>query len=361
MSQPVGAITVKRAFLTMAAFLFAFSLFAAPKSWKRQAMDAIMQGDYKTAAAHYRKWVEADPTDAVSLYNLACCEAILKRPDEAMRALRMSSEAGWSDSLHTAEDPDLESLRSRDDFKALLSDIARNARTRHGGYTGHVCRQERVGEYLMVLPEDYDPSRRYPLVILLHRHGSSPEEFAPVTGFINTRDYIYALPQGPYTARDSDGKGFGYFRERDDFSEDVSSVAAAADWVVRVADDVARRYPVADSTFWLIGFSQGGALAHITAAYHPTRVAGYCAHGGYFVKNAISPEQLAAEARAGVKVLLTHGKEDAAVPLMEAVYAMNLLRQAGVDATLEQMDVPHRFTAEVGLKVNEWLKDKMGK
>ena len=352
---------MRRAFFVVATFVFALSVLAAPKSWKQMAMDAIMQGDYKTAAVHYRKWVEADPTDAVSLYNLACCEAMLKRPDEAMRALRMASDAGWSDSLHTSEDSDLESLRSRDDFQALLSDIARNARTRHGGYTGHVCAQERVGEYLIVLPEEYDPAKRYPLVILLHGLGASPEEFAQVTAFINTRDYIYALPQGPYTARDSDGKGFSYFRERDDFSEDVSSVAAAADWVVRVADDVARRYPVADSTFSVIGFSQGGALAHITAAYHPARVAGYCAHGGYFIKNAISPEQLAFEARAGVKVLLTHGKEDVSVPLLEAVYALNQLKQAGVDARLEQMDVPHRFTAEVGLRVGEWLKDKMGK
>jgi predicted esterase len=354
-------IHVKRALLIIAISVFALSALAAPKSWKQMAMDAIMQGDYQTAAVHYRKWVEADPTDAVSLYNLACCEAMLKRPDEAMRALRMSSEAGWSDSSHTARDSDLESLRSREDFKALLSDIARNARTRHGGYTGHVCRQERVGEYLMVLPEEYDPARRYPLVILLHGLGSSPEQFAQVTAFINTHDYIYALPQGPYTARDSDGKGFSHFRERDDFSDDVSSVAAAADWVVRVADDVGKRYPVADSTFWIIGFSQGGALAHITAAYHPARVAGYCAHAGFFIKNAISPAQLAAEARAGVKALLTHGVNDPAVPLLEAVYALNQLKQAGVDARLEQMDVPHRFTAEVGLKVNDWLKEKMGK
>jgi predicted esterase len=354
-------IHVKRASLIVVILALTFPCLAVPKSWKQQAMDAIMQGDYQTAAEHYRKWVEADPTDAVSLYNLACCEAILKRPEEAMRALRMAADAGWSDSVHTIEDPDLESLRSRDDFKSLLSDIARNARTRHGGYTNHVCLQERLGEYLMVLPEDYDPAQRYPLVILLHGHGSSPEEFAQVTAFINTRDYLYALPQGSYTARDSDGKGFSHLREGDDFSDDVSSAAAAADWVVRVADDVMKRYPVADSTFWIVGFSQGGALAHITAAYHPARVAGYCAHGGYFIKGAISQEQLATEARAGVKALLTHGPNDPAVPLMEAVYALNLLRQAGVDATLEQMDVPHRFTAEVGLRVNEWLKEKMGK
>ena len=352
---------MKKSLLILTTLALCVSLFAAPKSWKQQASDAIMQGDYKTAAAHYRKWVEADPTDAVSLYNLACCEAILKRPSEAVRALRMASEAGWSDFSHTAEDSDLESLRSRADFKSLLSDIARNARTRHGGYTGHVCTQERAGEYLMVLPEEYDPAKRYPLVILLHSHGSSPEQFASVTAFINTHDYIYALPQGPYTARDSDGKSFSHLREGDDFSDDVRSAAAAAHWIVRVADDVAARYPVEDSTFWIIGFSQGGALAHITAAYHPQRVAGYCAHGGYFVKNAISPEQLAFEARAGVKALLTHGREDVAVPLLEAVYAFNLLKQAGVDATLEQMDVPHRFTAEVGLRVGEWLREKMAK
>ena len=351
---------MKRFIPIIVSLVFALPLFAAPKSWKQQAMDAIMKGDYKTAAVHYRKWVEADPGDAVSLYNLACCEAQLQRPDAAIRALRLATEAGWSDSLHTAEDPDLEPLRTRDDFKALLNDIAYKARTRHGGYTVHVCMQERAGDYLLILPEDYDPTKRYPLVILLHGHGSSPDEFAKVTSFINTHDFIYALPQGPYGARDSDGKGFSHLRERDDFSDDVNSAPLTADWIVRVADDMAKRYPIADSTFWIVGFSQGGALAHITAAYHPTRVKGYCAHGGYFIRGAISPEQLANEAKAGVKALLTHGNDDVAVPLLEGIYAFNLLKQAGVDVTLEQMDVPHRFTAEVGLKVNDWLKEKMG-
>lgn len=352
---------MRRFIIIMIVLLSACSLFAAPKSWRQMAVDAIMAGDYKTAAEHYRKWVEADPTDAVSLYNLACCEAKLERPDDAMRALKMAADAGWSDSLHTAEDPDLESLRARDDFKSLLSEIAHNASMQHGGYTNHVCVQERAGEYLIILPDEYDTGKRYPLVVLLHGYGSSPEDFAKAATYINTHDYIYALPQGAYVARDSEGKGFSHLRERADFSEDEASLILAADWVTRVADDVRKRYPVEDSTFWLVGFSQGGALAHATAAYHPTRVAGYCAHGGYFVKNSINRPLLEAERKAGVKALLTHGVEDAAVPLMEAIYAFNLLKQAGIDAEIEQLNVQHQFTPEVGLKVNDWLKKTMAK
>ncbi|RPH95185.1 hypothetical protein EHM69_05245 [candidate division KSB1 bacterium] len=337
------------------------SLFAEPKSWKQTAQDAIMSGDYQTAVTYYKKWTEADPGDAVSLYNLACCYSILKQPDSAMVVLRKAAAAGWSDAGHTAEDPDLESLRSLADFKTVLEDIARNSRMRHGGYTSHLCMQQRVGEYLVVLPDEYDPAKRYPLVILLHGYGQAPEKAAEWIPLISTREYIYAIPQGPYIARDSEGKGFSHLRERDDYSEDASGAPVTADWIVRTADDVMKRYPVADSTFRLIGFSQGGAMAHVTAAYYPSRVKGYCAHGGYIIKNAITPAQLVAEKTAGVKVLITHGKEDPAVGLEEAAYASNMLKQAGLDVTFYMVEGAHKFTAETGLKISEWLKEKMGK
>jgi phospholipase/carboxylesterase len=352
---------MKRWFPAIVSLFLALPLFAAPRSWKQLAEDAISQHDYNTAAVYYRKWMEADPTDATSLYNLSCCEAVLRRPEEAMHALTMASEAGWNDSVYTMQDSDLACLHERDDFKALLSQMARHVKSRYGGYVHDICPQERLGDYLIVLPEAYDSTVRYPLIILLHGLGASPEEFAEVGAFINKHDYIYAVPRGPYTARDTDGKGFSHFRERDDPSDTLRGVTAAADWVVRVADDVAKHYPVADTTFWLVGFSQGAGLAHLVAAYYPTRVAGYCAHAGFFVKGAISSDQLAAEARAGVRVLLTHGKDDPNVPLAEGINAFNQLKQAGVDVTMEQMDILHHFPPEVGAKVANWLKMKMEK
>lgn len=316
-----------------------------------------MEGDYATAAQYYGQWTEADPTDAVSLYNLACCRAVLGEPDSALAALTRALTAGWSDSAHTAADPDLESLRGRAEFQSLLGEIARNARTRYGGYTIHTAAQSRTGQYLAVLPDNYDPAARYPLVVLLHRYGMSPEDFADNARLISSTEYIYIVPEGSYPVLDAPGRAFSHLREHADFSEDETSAAAAAEWVLAAADDAARRYPVQGNKFWIAGFSQGAALAHITAALYPGRVAGYCAHGGYLIKHTITAEQLAAEKQAGVKALLTHGRDDPAVGLDEAVYAFNALKQAGIDVRLEVLESPHRFTAEAGLKIGNWLRE----
>lgn len=332
--------------------------FAQPsKSWRQMAEDAIGAGDYRQGAEYYRKWTEADPTDAVSLYNFACCLALLEQPDSAVAALARAQQAGWSDSTHTADDPDLEALRERSDFQKLLSEIARAARTRYGGYPVHACVQERIGQYLVVLPEDYEPSQKYPLVILLHGYGSNPEQFADVATRINTHDFIYAVPEGPYAVLETTGRHFSHLREHGNFREDERSVHQAAEWIVRVADDAASRYPVDASRFYLVGFSQGGALTHVTAALYPERVAGYCAVGGYFIAGTISADMLAAEKEHGVRALILHGREDQAVGLEEGAYTFSALQRAGVNARMEIMDGGHRFSPEAGLKVSEWLRE----
>jgi phospholipase/carboxylesterase len=340
---------------------FSPALAEKPQSWKQQAEAAINDGDYQKAAQLFLKWTEADPNDAVSLYNLACCQSLLKTPKDAISTLQKAAEAGWSDSSQTADDPDLAGLHDSPLWEKTLNQIAHNAHSRNGGYTLHVCPQERWGQYLVVLPSDYSPTKKYPLVILLHGFGMSPTTFAETAGLINSSDYIYAVPEGPYVALESDGKGFSHLRERDDFGEDPRSAEKTADWIVRVADDMAKRYPLDGTRFWVVGFSQGAAMAHIVAAVHPDRVAGYCAHGGYIVKDAFNDSQLAAEKEQNVKILITHGRDDKFVSFDEAAYSSAMLKHAGLSVTFEPMDVPHEFTPEVGTRVAQWLKEQMAK
>jgi predicted esterase len=328
---------------------------AVPQSYKQIAQQALMDGNRAKAIEYYEKWAEADPTDAISLYNLACCYALDSRTKDALSALAKSAEAGWSDSTHALTDPDLSSLHRSPEFVAALNKMASNARQRGEGYTSNVVKQERLGRYVVILPDEYDPARTYPLVVLLHGYGQSPEQFADVAKYINPREYVYIVPEGPYTALDSEGKGFSHLRELENYQEDAASVSTTADWIIRAADDAMKRYPIKGKKFYMIGFSQGAALAHITAALYPERIAGYAAHGGYIIKNTITEDQLAKEKKSGTRILITHGQDDPAVAAEEGIYASNMLKDAGLDVTFEMLPVAHVFSPDVGRRVGEWL------
>lgn len=60
------------------------------------------------------------PDNPDLLYDLACLRALKGDADGAMRALRSAVDAGWLNVTHTETDPDLASLRSRADFRALV-------------------------------------------------------------------------------------------------------------------------------------------------------------------------------------------------------------------------------------------------
>lgn len=329
---------------------------AAPRSWKQIAWQALMDGNRARAIEYYEKWVEADPTDAASLYSLACCYALDERKAEALSVLTRAAEAGWSDSTHALTDPDLSTLQADSAFATVLTRMAANAHSRNAGYTSQTVVQERLGRYVVILPDEYSPAQSYPLVVLLHGYGMSPEGFADVAKYINTRDYIYIVPEGPYAALDSDGKGFSHLRETPDYQEDLESVASSSNWVLRAADDAMKRYPIRGRKFFMVGFSQGAALAHVTAVRYPERIAGYCAHGGYIFPHAFSEELLAKEKDAGVHILITHGQDDPAVSIAEGVYASNMLKHYGLDVTFEIMEVQHVFSPAVGVKVGDWLR-----
>ena len=68
-----------------------------------------------------RHLVERLPKDFLARYNLACSLALAGRPDEAMKSLSRAILLGYDDLAHLEVDPDLDSLRERPDFRALLS------------------------------------------------------------------------------------------------------------------------------------------------------------------------------------------------------------------------------------------------
>jgi hypothetical protein len=109
--------------------------------------------------------------DPGELYVLACVHALnsarasnedhrRQQADEAVAALRRAIAAGWRDSDQLREDPDLASLRDRDDFRALVGETLSR-----GAGTATLTEQWRAGQLALAEcerrgAESHDPARK---------------------------------------------------------------------------------------------------------------------------------------------------------------------------------------------------------
>lgn len=91
----------------------------APADALRPANDASLYAALETL--HSLK--QSHPQSPELLYNLACSLGTMGKDDEAIEVLKAAVAAGWFDHRHASRDPDLRSVRGRDDFKSLIESM----------------------------------------------------------------------------------------------------------------------------------------------------------------------------------------------------------------------------------------------
>ena len=70
-----------------------------------------------------RRLVKLQPANATAHYNLACSLALSRRKTDALRSLQQAIALGYRDYDWMMQDPDLDELKARPDFMALLDQL----------------------------------------------------------------------------------------------------------------------------------------------------------------------------------------------------------------------------------------------
>lgn len=70
-----------------------------------------------------RKLVKLQPSNPTAHYNLACSLALVKRNRDALRALHQAVQLGYRDADWMLQDPDLDEIKDRPEFVALLEQL----------------------------------------------------------------------------------------------------------------------------------------------------------------------------------------------------------------------------------------------
>ncbi len=98
----------------------------------------IPLGDAYTKRGHHDRGLAVDkrltelrPDEPIVWYNLACSLSLLKRTDEALKALARAIALGYDEFDWIVRDPDLANVRKAPAFQAFLVKVRPPKRTRH--------------------------------------------------------------------------------------------------------------------------------------------------------------------------------------------------------------------------------------
>jgi polyhydroxybutyrate depolymerase len=120
-----------------------------------------------------------------------------------------------------------------------------------------VARPRPVNVYI---PASYDGTTNVPLVILLHGYGSTgvtKEQYVKIQPIADTRGFIYCYPESF-----ADPSGIEFWNATDFCCDFFGAGTDDADYLRRLILEIEHRFSVDPKRVYLVGHSNGGAMAH---------------------------------------------------------------------------------------------------
>ncbi len=322
-------------------------------SLRAAATSAYQSGNYAVAARHYLEALSHDITNSSDIYNLACCYGLLGKDTLAALYLTRAVRAGFDDLEHAGRDPDFESVRSTPVFSAALESASAQARARaaQAGLALTVRTPVLLPVYVR-LPEGYDSTRAYPLLVGLHGYGSNPRQFALLYERAGSPELIFASLQAPYPMAAGSEAGYSWVTSsKDDSTVRPVSSALSTEYVIEAARQLATRFRTSGT--WLLGFSQGCGMAYAVGLKHSGALKGIVCFGGGFDTLRFTPADY--EAARGLPVFSSHGIDD---PVVEHAYgksSRDFLMRRGFKVTVADFKGGHSVPEEPLKKAIKWM------
>jgi phospholipase/carboxylesterase len=168
-----------------------------------------------------------------------------------------------------------------------------------------------------------------------------------------------AIPPGavvvsPRAPVEAEPNSFGWFSLVEDEASFRSGLAALREFV----RSLPQVYPVDEARVMLMGFSQGAAMCYALLASDPALSAGVAGLAGFLPQPAsawLAPGRLV-----GKSIFISHGSEDATVPVEQARLARAACEQAGAEVEYHEYAVGHKLNAQGVADLKRWLARQVG-
>jgi predicted esterase len=208
-------------------------------------------------------------------------------------------------------------------------------------------------KYILLLPDNYDSTKTYPLFVALHGNGGDAAGFSNLFKVFKNLPVIFALPQGQFARLDG---GYSWYFETNDREMWESTDFLASDLVYETILDVKAKFKISD--VYLFGFSQGASVAYMTGFKHPVGITGIAAVGGGLpaidVKGSVVKLENLTNALK-IKILVARGLDDPYARRTGYDYQVKFLKEKNFAVKDFQYTGKHEITYELMDKVFEWM------
>ena len=205
---------------------------------------------------------------------------------------------------------------------------------------------------LIVEPDDYDPGREYPLIVLLHGFGSNMSDLAGLPPAVSRADYLYACPNAPLAL--DFGMGQTGYAWANLYGESYEREAQAAESsLMDFIDAVAASYRVQPGRIALGGFSQGGMMTYRAGLPRPDTFAALFALSA----RVVDPDGVRRRlpTHRDQPIFISHGSQDTMIPVDDGRESRRLLQEWGYAPAYHEYDMAHEIRQEVIDDLVEWL------
>ena len=203
-------------------------------------------------------------------------------------------------------------------------------------------------------------------VIWMHGLGADGSDFEPIVpelGLAESPAVRFIFPNAPYRPVTCYG---GYVMrawydiislEPDSRQIDETGLLESRE-IVRQLIQREEKRGIPSQRIFLAGFSQGGAVAYLSALTHPEPLAGVIALSTYIPEARLITEDLSAANR-HIPLFVAHGTDDDVVSIKLGRQALALLEQCGLKPAWHTYDMPHSVCIDEVRDIGTWLNARI--
>jgi phospholipase/carboxylesterase len=199
----------------------------------------------------------------------------------------------------------------------------------------------------------------HPTILALHGRGANALDLLGLAPYVCEGKFLVICPQGPVeTPIGPNAMGYSWYPMSMGGPPDVEAILSSRKRLQQFLDECSKRYSIDPKKFVVLGFSQGGVMAHSLALANPERFAALAVLSSWLPEELL-PRLSVPESVQSLPTLVQHGSEDPMIQVARARDSVERLRQLRVPLTYREYDMGHEITGKSLADLSAWLEEKI--